>query len=36
MLKKDFRPFQEPMFLIAIAAAAVLLGLVGVVARIMQ
>jgi hypothetical protein len=36
MLKKDFRPFQEPMFLVAIAAAALLLGLIGLIARIMQ
>jgi hypothetical protein len=36
MLKKDFRPFQEPMFLIAVAAAAFLLGMVSFLARIMQ
>ena len=33
---KDFRPFQEPMFLLAIAAAAVLLGSIGVLASIVQ
>ena len=36
MLKKDFRPFQEPMFLIAVGGAAILLGLIGFLARIMQ
>ena len=36
MLKRDFRPFQEPMFLVAVTAAAILLGLVGLIARIMQ
>jgi len=36
MLKKDFRPFREPMFLIAAGAAVFLLGLVGVIAKIMQ
>jgi len=30
---KDFRPFQEPLFLIAIGAA---LGTVGLVARMAQ
>jgi hypothetical protein len=30
---KDFRPFQEPLFLMAIGAAVVLLGLVGFIAR---
>jgi hypothetical protein len=33
---KDFRPFQEPMFLVAIAAATILLGSIGVLARIFQ
>jgi hypothetical protein len=32
----DFRPFQEPLFLIAIGAAALLLGTVGLVARMAQ
>jgi hypothetical protein len=36
MLNRDFRPFQEPMFLIAIGAAAILLGSVGFLVRIMQ
>jgi hypothetical protein len=36
MLSKDFRPFQEPMFLIALGAATILLGSLGVVAAIMQ
>jgi len=33
---KDFRPFKEPLFLIAIGVAALLLGAVGVVARMAQ
>jgi len=33
---KDFRPFQEPMFLLAVAAAIVLLGSLGVLAGIVQ
>jgi hypothetical protein len=33
---KDFRPFKEPLFLIAVGAAAILLGSVGLVARIAQ
>jgi hypothetical protein len=36
MLRKDFRPFQEPLFLIAIGAAAILLGSVGIIARLAQ
>jgi hypothetical protein len=36
MLRNDFRPFQEPMFLIAIAAAVILLGGLGVLAAMMQ
>jgi hypothetical protein len=35
-MQKDFRPFQEPMFLIAIGAAAILLGSVGMIARLAQ
>jgi len=30
---KDFRPFREPMFLLAVAATIVLLGSIGVIAR---
>ena len=36
MLKKDFRPFREPMFLIAIGATIILLGSIGVIAQIVQ
>ncbi len=32
MLRKDFHPFKEPMFLIALGAAAILLGSIGVLA----
>jgi hypothetical protein len=31
-MSKDFRPFSEPMFLIAIGAAALLLGSLGLLA----
>jgi hypothetical protein len=33
---KDFRPFQEPLFLIAIGSAAILLGSVGLLVRMAQ
>ena len=33
---KDFRPFREPMFLLAIGATLVLLGSFGVLARMLQ
>jgi hypothetical protein len=33
---KDFRPFREPMFLLPVAAAALLLGSPGVVAAMGQ
>jgi hypothetical protein len=36
MLRKDFHPFQEPLFLIAIGAAAILLGSIGVLAAMAQ
>ena len=36
MLREDFRPFREPMFLIAIGLAVILLGSIGVVSAIMQ
>jgi hypothetical protein len=36
VLRKDLRPFHEPLFLIAIGAAAILLGSIGVLAGIMQ
>lgn len=32
---KDFRPFYEPLFLIAIGIAAILLGSVGLLAGMM-
>jgi hypothetical protein len=33
---KDFRPFQEPLFLLAIAAATILLGSIAVLAGIVR
>jgi hypothetical protein len=33
---KDFRPFKEPMFLIAVGSAAVLLGSVGLMIKMAE
>ena len=35
-MPNDFRPFREPMFLLALAATIILLGSVGVIAAIFQ
>jgi hypothetical protein len=31
---KDFRPFREPMFLIAVGSALILIGSLGLIAKI--